>query len=130
MPLEYVEPKKWKNKRKIEFPIWTEAAKKETEVYIDEIPEGAEAKIKIEFFVSIKTKSLKKEKRIKRKEETAVPFMGHWEYDVLKGIIEKTGIKPGDKWAKIEIFWNERQALLEEREIKLLKQFNKILKKA
>lgn len=130
MPLEYVEPKKWKNKRKILFPIWTDAAKKEIEVYIDEIPERAEAKIKIQFFIAIKTRSLKKEKRIKRKKEMAVPYMGHMEYDIFKGVVDVSHIKPGDKSVKIEIFWNEKQMLHEEREKKLLTQFNKILKKA
>jgi hypothetical protein len=125
MPLKYTEPKRWNKKQEINIPFWNKETKKTVEKIIDEIPERAESKIKVQILTKIKIG--KKTKKIKRNRERCEPVMGRLEYDIFKAFAgDKT---PEGASVKIKIFWNDRQSDLKKREEKILKEFSKTFKK-
>ena len=106
MPLIYREPSKWENKKDIKILNWNAQEKEKINKIIDEIPEGAEAKIIFQ-------------EQGKRKKEYACPYMGNWEYEIFKKIIDETA-----EYALVElkIFWNPKKDILKEMEESAMKR--------
>ena len=96
MPMVYVEPKKWENKKEIKVISFNEETKEKIHGAIDEIPYVAEAKL------VVKAKGQKKYE---------LPFssMGNRQYELFKKIVDKmlSDIPKGTKKIKVTIFWNK-----------------------